>query len=157
MALFNCAEPPVKRRLICGVTLQRHVALGTFSPTLLTCLGFDMQVGAVAVTSTTPRQFKDLTGQPMAFLRTFRNATPLERALLKNGGMTIEDLHRQMLDCRQRPTAADVDEFIVRAGAGAVLDGLDRYTRPKRTNGHAAANDNTGGNGSLPMPAQLSL
>lgn len=80
---------------VCGQTLQAQ--LGRWSPTCLALLGHGLMTGEYAVTATTPRQTAALVGVSMAFLRTVRQATPLEQAAMKRGELTVEELHREQL------------------------------------------------------------
>ena len=134
---------------IWGAQLQAQ--LGHWSQTALALIGHELQTGEAALTCATPRQTAALVGVPMALLRTIKKAMPFELAALKDGRYTVGALHKDQLANKPPINDVDIDRFIERAGASRVFDGLDRATRPGRTNGHAAANDNTGGNGSLPV------
>jgi hypothetical protein len=141
---------------ICGDRLQAQ--LNHWSPTYLALIGHGLMTGEYALAVTTPRQTAALVGQSMALLRTVWRASALEECAMKRGDLTVETLHKEQL-ANRRPSDADIDRFIERAGACRVFDGLDRATRPNKapaSNGHAA-NDNGNGNGGVAMPAQLSL
>jgi hypothetical protein len=122
------------------------------SPTNLALLGHELETGAAALTHTTPRQTTAIIPViNMALLRTVRRATAVELAAMRSGNFTVEELHKDQL-AKRRPSDLEIDRFIERAGAGPVLDGLDRATRPRgtltATNGHAA--NNNGGVGINP-------
>ena len=77
MAILNNGSGPAVKRIICGVTLQQRLALGSFWPTLLALLGHELQTGEAALTCTTPRQTVAVISTiTMALLRTVRRAAP---------------------------------------------------------------------------------
>jgi hypothetical protein len=154
MADLSNGTGPAVKRIICGAKLQRAVALGTYSPTLLALLGHDLRTGEVAITVTTPRQTAALTGLPMTLLRTVRRATALELCAMKGGRYTIGALHAEQLGNRRRLSDAALKKIMVEQGLDRILAMLDELTVPSRANGHA--NDNANGNG-VPTPVQLSL
>jgi hypothetical protein len=129
---------PVDVKTVSGVTLQRHLALRTYSPTMLALLGHSLQVGEIALTRTTPRQTAAITTVPMALLRSVRRATPAELAWMRHGGLTVQAVHEaQLLKARRSDEA--VEQFITEVGADRIWMALDRLTSPEKS----AANDNT--------------
>jgi hypothetical protein len=142
-SLHNGPAAAVKPRLIYGNKLQLQLA--ALPTTFRALLGHEWQSGTVALSHASPRQAAEVMQVPMALVRTIRQATPLEVEALKRRALTVEEVRRQQL-ANRRPSDTDIDRFIKHAGAGRVLDGLDRATRPSNgaatTNGHDPANDN---------------
>ena len=128
-----------------GTKLQRHLALGRFSQTVLGLVGHELQIGEVALTRTTPRQTAAITTVPMSLLRTIRRATPLEVWAMKRGDLTVETVRAAQL---HNVLVADdaVDKFIAEVGLSRIWAGIERATASKG-NG-SALNSDTPANGS---------
>jgi hypothetical protein len=156
-SLHNGHAAAVKPRLICWDKLQLQLA--ALPTTFRALLGQELQSGAVALTSATPRQAAALTLVPMAFFRTVTAATALETAAMRRGTLTVEEVHAARLRNRRRTDVA-IDRALVEIGLDRVLAALDRLTRPATNgaaNGHATDHANDNDTGAAMSVLQLAL
>jgi hypothetical protein len=151
MAGLNNGSGAAVKRII-GTKLQRKRR--KISRSFRAVLAAEWVAGKISLTHGSPRQAASTFDVPMGDVRAFLRATPLEQEAIKDKRYTIEALREEQL-ANHRPSEADIDRFIERAGANRVLDRLDHLTCPNKgpvSNGHAA-NDND----MAALPQQLSF
>jgi hypothetical protein len=106
--------------------------LDAMSSTERALLGFYVAVGAVGLPQ---KQAARIVGTPPAYISAIVHATEDERNSLRNGALTVSELHNRKRKQTKPPVDDndEVDRLIAQIGCDKILAALDRYTAPQFT------------------------
>jgi hypothetical protein len=105
---------------------QLAYSLRRRSPAQRAILAHQLESGDIVVRGFTRGQAAKLARTSLGYVATINRASEADRERLRLGVVELSHLRN-----RRDVTDAQVDNFIRRAGAQKVLEGLDRFTRPR--------------------------